>query len=384
MKRGLWFIILLFTLFTLEAETISVLYFENTTKNEEFAWLSKGIADMLITDIAPYIDVVERENLQKVLQEQKLALSGLVAEDNAVELGQLLNARKIVYGSFIIADTAVRIDGKVTDTETGRIIATFSDTGLVRDILLIQNRLAGRLSAALGVKAADNDPSSYTFEAVKSYYEGVDLLDRGIAKDALEKFQEASALDPSYLKPYKGIEDSYRFLKDFKRMRYQREILDLHEKAAKIQKRLNEKPFKTFAEICMTPEYAELSARDSDAAFNEYFAYFQGDTRAQVVWNLQNILIELADKYEEYFSDTEKERALYEEVIQIAGASETQLAGDKFLPEILYQRLLAFVYIQAWDRVKEQCEELMLDYPDYRMMWAVEDFYEDALEKGGS
>jgi len=42
------------------------------------------------------------------------------------------------------------------------------------------------------------------------------------------------------------------------------------------------------------------------------------------------------------------------------------------------------VYIQAWDRVKEQCEELMLDYPDYRMMWAVEDFYEDALEKGGS
>jgi len=96
MKRGLWFIILLFTLFALEAETVSVLYFENTTKNEEFAWLSKGIADMLITDIAPYIDVVERENLQKVLQEQKLALSGLGAEDNAVELGQLLNARKIV------------------------------------------------------------------------------------------------------------------------------------------------------------------------------------------------------------------------------------------------------------------------------------------------
>ncbi len=25
------------------------------------------------------------------------------------------------------------------------------------------------------------------------------------------------------------------------------------------------------------------------------------------------------------------------------------------------------------------CEELMLNYPDYRMMWAVEDFYKEAL-----
>jgi hypothetical protein len=27
------------------------------------------------------------------------------------------------------------------------------------------------------------------------------------------------------------------------------------------------------------------------------------------------------------------------------------------------------------------CEYLMTTYPDYRMMWAVEDFYERALEK---
>jgi hypothetical protein len=50
----------------------SVLYFNNTTQEKKHAWLSKGLADMLITDLSqvPQIKVVEREELQKVLKEQ--------------------------------------------------------------------------------------------------------------------------------------------------------------------------------------------------------------------------------------------------------------------------------------------------------------------------
>jgi TolB-like protein len=33
-------------------ETVSVLYFENISKNRDYDWLSKGMADMLITDLA--------------------------------------------------------------------------------------------------------------------------------------------------------------------------------------------------------------------------------------------------------------------------------------------------------------------------------------------
>jgi TolB-like protein len=56
-----------------QTRTISVLYFENTTKNADYAWFSKGAADMLITGLAaaPEISVIEREQLQKIIQQQE-------------------------------------------------------------------------------------------------------------------------------------------------------------------------------------------------------------------------------------------------------------------------------------------------------------------------
>ena len=52
-----------------------------------------------------------------------------------------------------------------------------------------------------------------------------------------------------------------------------------------------------------------------------------------------------------------------------------------FLPEILYAGLRAMVNLEDWKEVKIRSEELMGNYPDYRMMWAIEDFYKRALEK---
>ncbi|MEW5742928.1 MAG: CsgG/HfaB family protein [Myxococcota bacterium] len=54
---------------------VSVLYFDNNTGRAEYEPLKKGLADMLITDLAqlPGVTVVERERLQAVLDEQKLS-----------------------------------------------------------------------------------------------------------------------------------------------------------------------------------------------------------------------------------------------------------------------------------------------------------------------
>ena len=60
--------------------TVAVMYFSNGAigkQNEELAPLSKGIADMLITQLAgnPGIRVVERDQLEKLLQEQNISSS---------------------------------------------------------------------------------------------------------------------------------------------------------------------------------------------------------------------------------------------------------------------------------------------------------------------
>jgi TolB-like protein len=366
-------------------DTVSVLYFDNVSKNSEYAWLSKGIADMLISDIAGRsgFDVVERESLKKVLDEQQLSLTGLVDDKKALELGKLLSASKLIYGSFIVQKKIVIINGKLTETRSGKIAAAFTAQGPLDSVLSVKDDFSLKMQKALGIeiKEASKKERDTSINAIRNYYQGLDLLDRGAVDDARKKFEEASKIDPYYLKPYQGIEESYKYLKDFIKMRQQREIAGLYDKIIKIQDRLKETPWRTYADIALKPYYVKLREENKAQYDKELYAYFQGDTPAVCTWNLQNNLFELADLYEENFNDNAKAAALNKEVISITEKSRKVFAKDPFLPEILYAGLRASVYFEDWKEVKRRSEDLMSNYPDYRMMWAIEDFYKRALEK---
>jgi len=164
-------------------------------------------------------------------------------------------------------------------------------------------------------------------------------------------------------------------------MRQQREIAALYGKINKIQNRLKEKPWKTFADVAMNPYYEKLRRKDNALYEKEIYAYYQGETPAVCTWNLQNNLSELAGLYENNFNDKARAAALYREIISITEKSRKVFPRDPFLPEILYSAVLADSNLEEWADMKIRCEELMSNYPDYRMMWAIEDFYKRSLEE---
>jgi curli biogenesis system outer membrane secretion channel CsgG len=49
----------------------------------------------------PFLKVVDRENQQMILQEQQLALSGMLDENTAVEVGGLLGAKALLKGTVV-------------------------------------------------------------------------------------------------------------------------------------------------------------------------------------------------------------------------------------------------------------------------------------------
>jgi TolB-like protein len=85
----------------------------------------KYFADELISSL--YIEgegdlvILERTQVNQLLQEAEFAATGLISEDTAVKLGQMLGVDAVVIGSFIIIDNTVRINARAVSVETGRI-----------------------------------------------------------------------------------------------------------------------------------------------------------------------------------------------------------------------------------------------------------------------
>ncbi len=208
---------------------ISVLYFDNTRQDERYDWLRKGIADILITELKAVetVRVVERNDLEKLIREQELALSDLTDDTQSVRIGSLLQADTLIYGGFIVDRDTIRVDGRVTDTESGDIRKTFKAVGLLEHMLDWQEALADGLFRALGLgRPKENLYRTASLRAMESYYIGLNLLDLGQTDKAIEKFNESSRYDALYAKPQMSLEEAYLFIKDF------RSIQKLKERAA--------------------------------------------------------------------------------------------------------------------------------------------------------
>ena len=84
-----------------EPGSIAVQAFTNRG-DPAYAALAKGIAAMVITDLSkvPGLKVLERQKVQKLMDEISLNQSGLVSQDSLVKAGRLMRAEKVVIGSF--------------------------------------------------------------------------------------------------------------------------------------------------------------------------------------------------------------------------------------------------------------------------------------------
>ena len=138
--------------------TVAVMYFTNAAlvRNDEYAPLSKGIAEMLITELSQNraIRVVERDQLQKLLEEQSLGATGRVDPATAARLGKVLGARHFILGGFVIDPREnMRLDLRAVDTETSQVEYVESISGKAENLLELIEKLGDRVNAGLKLPA---------------------------------------------------------------------------------------------------------------------------------------------------------------------------------------------------------------------------------------
>lgn len=195
--------------------TVAVLPFVNSAigaANVELAPLSKGIADLLITDLAqnPAIRVVERENIAAILAEQNLARDGRVDDATAARIGKLLGARHIVTGSFVTDRSGTMvITIKSVDTESGRIEYSDMHRDRTDNFLSLVSTVAEKTNR--GLKLPELTPAArqtsearterqrrVPFQAVMMYSRAISAQDAGNRAEALTLFSQTIDRFPDF------------------------------------------------------------------------------------------------------------------------------------------------------------------------------------------
>ena len=65
--------------------------------------------------------VVERSNLNQVLSEAKIGLSGMVNQETAAKIGNLIGAKRIITGNVEQDESEIHIIVRLINVETGQI-----------------------------------------------------------------------------------------------------------------------------------------------------------------------------------------------------------------------------------------------------------------------
>jgi TolB-like protein len=107
---------------------IAVLDFQMQGEHFDNDDMGSIVAEWFITAMVKEgrFDVIERRLLQKILSEQQLAMSGVIDETSATQIGKLLGVKVIISGSVMKVRDMLEVNARIIDVENASIIAAES------------------------------------------------------------------------------------------------------------------------------------------------------------------------------------------------------------------------------------------------------------------
>ena len=217
MKKIVILLVLLFSFVEADAEEtrIAVLPFKNLMQKQDLNYLSEGIAATITAKLGSMrgITVVERSQLQMVMEELKLQKSGIVDEKTAVKIGKQLGIHIVVIGEFQVAGDHIRISARFVEVQTGKVLSTAIETDLFAKMFMLQDAVA--FSLARSLSKAVNIVAGAEAEDVKKEKPALASLPPGAASEyyskgydykwnkkdpdkAIEYYLKAVSIDPNH------------------------------------------------------------------------------------------------------------------------------------------------------------------------------------------
>jgi hypothetical protein len=136
-------------------DILTVAVFDFESKDENVRDLGAKIATLVNVNLSaePQLITVERAELEKVLGEQELGLSGTVSADTAAKVGNLTGAKVLVTGRVFKADNELILLAKIIGTETSRVYGEVVKGNASASITDLSAELAKKIAADVTQKS---------------------------------------------------------------------------------------------------------------------------------------------------------------------------------------------------------------------------------------
>ncbi len=188
--------------------SVAVLYFENTTGEPSLDWLRTGLTDMLVTDLSqsPQLEVLSTDRLYHILSELNREDERITSLEVVQEVADRAGVETVILGSFMKAGESIRINIRVQEARSGKILSSEKVEGVGEAALFpMVDDLTRRIKTNFETSSADaapdmdlKDVTTASIEAYRYYAEGIRLLNRGQYEEAIPLFERALEFDPEF------------------------------------------------------------------------------------------------------------------------------------------------------------------------------------------
>lgn len=193
----------------LEAKRIAIIYFDNTSGEANLDKLRKGLAGMLISDLSNVnmIDIVERDRIEDILNEQELNNTSAFDQSSASEIGKLLGAEIILTGAYFEMFDSFRIDARFIDVATGEILKAEGVDGESNEFFRLEKQLMWKIINNLDISLTDVEKKTIneieskqhiSYDDALAFSRALDQKDAGNVEEAIEILERVIEDNPEF------------------------------------------------------------------------------------------------------------------------------------------------------------------------------------------
>jgi TolB-like protein len=179
---------------------VVVAFFENNSGDPEADWLSRGLPEMLTTDLSRSegLEVIATQRLYDLLE-----MSGTDADrldrSTTAELARWAGADLVISGSVFRMGEQYRLDAQAYDTRTGTVVVAHKVEGT--ELFRMVDELTAGIRGGLKVDAPKAGPlvaATRSEEAYRKFVRAKDHYDRLRFDEAAAELRQALELDPGF------------------------------------------------------------------------------------------------------------------------------------------------------------------------------------------